>query len=98
MDPRLLFGIWILYNTKLGFCAKVGYLGKRNEVIYLLAIVLEVEAGVTEGRGKVNYGLPNFVDLLLCRDLEIHANQHWLLGHCADKTYWDLDFFGVRVR
>lgn len=55
---------------KLGRGAKFRNFGERNEVVNLLAIKLEVEAGVLERRRKVNDGLSNLMNLFLRRNLD----------------------------
>lgn len=40
-------------------------LGNRDVIVDPLALVLEVEARVLQGYGKLDDGLPNLVDLLL---------------------------------
>lgn len=44
-------------------------LGKGNVVVDPLALVLEVEAGILQSYGKLDDGLPDFVNLLLGRNL-----------------------------
>ena len=54
---------------KLGLWLEVWDLGDGDEIVDLLATILEVEAGVTKGRGEVDDGLANLVDLFLGRYL-----------------------------
>jgi hypothetical protein len=65
MNASFLFGIWVLNDMKLGRSAEFRNFGKRDEVVDLLAIKLEVEAGVLERRRKVNDGLSNLMNLFL---------------------------------
>lgn len=50
---------------KLGIGCKVGDFGNGDEIIDLLALVLEVEAGVSKCGREVDDRLANFVDLFL---------------------------------
>lgn len=70
MDASLLLRIWVLNELDLGVLGELGDFGEGNEVVDLLALVLEMEACVLESGGEVDNGLPDFVDLLLRRDLE----------------------------
>lgn len=54
---------------ELGAGADVLDLGDGDEIVDSLAIVLQVEAGVLQSYRKLDDGLPDFVDLLMGRDL-----------------------------
>lgn len=70
MDAGLLLGVRVLDQVELGLRVEVRDLGNRNEVVDLLTLVFEVEAGISECGREVDDGLADFMDLLLRRDLE----------------------------
>jgi hypothetical protein len=68
MNASFLLSIWVLDHMKLGRGAEFRNFGERNEVVDLLAIKLQVEAGVLERRRKVNDGLSDLMNLFLRRN------------------------------
>jgi hypothetical protein len=71
MHTGLLLGVGLLNQHNLRVGLEVGHLGQLDEVVDADAVVLQVEAGVLEGTGKLDDGLANILNLLLARDLWI---------------------------
>ena len=51
MNASLLLGIRVGDEVEFRFASETGDIGKGNEIIDLLVVVLEMEASVLEGRG-----------------------------------------------
>ena len=71
VQAGLPLGVRILDELDLGFGNKAWHFGQGDEVVEVLPLMLEVEARVLEGGGEVNQGLPDFMDLLCRRDLQV---------------------------
>lgn len=69
VDTSLFLCVWVLYELNLGISSKSLDVGNLNEVVYALAVELEMETGILEGSGQFDDRLAQLVDLLLRRSL-----------------------------
>ena len=71
MNPGLFLRIWVLHEVQLGAAADVLDVRDLYEVVYTLALVFQVEAGILQGLGELDNRLADLVDLFLGRDLKV---------------------------
>ena len=100
MQTGLPLGVGVLNELDLRLRNKARHVGQRDEVVEVLAVVLEVEARVLEGGREVDERLSDFVDLLLGRDLrgQVRIALRPRLGDDGgevEATYLHLDLAGV---
>jgi hypothetical protein len=69
VNSGLLFRVGVLDQPDLGVGAQSLDVRDLDEIVDALAVELEVEARVLEGRGQLDDGLAQLVDLLLWRSL-----------------------------
>jgi hypothetical protein len=69
VHPRLLLVVCVLHEGDLGSSFDPLDLGKLDEIVDALPLVLQVEAGVLEAEGEVDDGLTNVLNLFLRGDL-----------------------------
>ena len=67
--PSFLLGVGIFDELQLGLRTKTLDFGEFHEIVDLLSIEFEVEAGVLECVRLFDYGLPKILDRFLGRDL-----------------------------
>ena len=69
MYACLLLGVGILNKVELGFRCENRDVGNGDEIVYPLAVVLQVKTGILKCSREIDNRLTDFVYLLLGRDL-----------------------------
>jgi hypothetical protein len=91
----LCLGVGVLDEVELWVLLDVGDLGELDKVIDALAVVLEVEARVLEGKGQVDDGLANVLDLLEVADHDL-ALALVSLSEVSCEQSWRPSYRSVR--
>jgi hypothetical protein len=65
----LLLSVWVLHEGELRISLQARNLGELKEIVDALPVVLQMETRILERLRRLDDGLAEVLDLLLCRQL-----------------------------